>query len=60
MKPDVTINGVSMLSLGWLRETINFPTPQSQSNTIVVRDATHRSDSPRLLGVWPTSLGLLI
>lgn len=36
MKPDVTINGVSMLSLGWLRETVNFPTPQSQSNTIVV------------------------
>ena len=25
-----------MLSLGWLRETVNFPTPQSQSNTIVV------------------------
>ena len=36
MKPDVTINGISMLSLGWLRETVNFPTPQSQSNTIVV------------------------
>lgn len=36
MKPDVTINGVSMLSLGWLRETVNFPTPQSQGNTIVV------------------------
>ena len=36
MKPDVTINGVSMLGLGWLRETVNFPTPQSQSNTIVV------------------------
>ena len=36
MKPDVTINGVSMLSLGWLRETVNFPTPQSQRNTIVV------------------------
>ena len=36
MKPDVTINGVSMLSLGWLRETANFPTPQSQSNTITV------------------------
>ena len=36
MKPDVTINGISMLSLGWLRETINFPTPQSQSNTIMV------------------------
>ena len=36
MKPDVTINGVSLLSLGWLRETVNFPTPQSQSNTIVV------------------------
>lgn len=25
-----------MLGLGWLRETVNFPTPQSQSNTIVV------------------------
>ena len=25
-----------MLSLGWLRETVNFPTPQSQRNTIVV------------------------
>ena len=25
-----------MLSLGWLRETVNFPTPQSQSNTITV------------------------
>lgn len=36
MKPDVTINGVSMLSLGWLRESVNFPTPQSQSETIVV------------------------
>ena len=36
MKPDAMINGVSMLSLGWLRETVNFPTPQSQSSTITV------------------------
>ena len=36
MKPDVTINGVSMLSLGWLRETVNFPTPQSQNGTLTV------------------------
>ncbi len=36
MKPDALINGVSLLRLGWLRETINFPTPQSQSNTITV------------------------
>ena len=36
MKPDALINGVSMLSLGWLRETVSFPTPQSQSNTITV------------------------
>ena len=36
MKPDAMINGVSMLSFGWLRETVNFPTPQSQSNTITV------------------------
>lgn len=36
MKPDVTINGISMLGLGWLRESIDFPTPQSQSETITV------------------------
>ena len=36
MIPDVKLNNVSMLNLGWLRESINFPAPQSQSNTIVV------------------------
>ena len=36
MKPDVTINGVSMLSLGWLRETVNFPAPQSQNEILTV------------------------
>lgn len=36
MKPDVKLDGISMASLGWLRETVNFPTPQSQTNTIVV------------------------
>lgn len=35
-KPDVTLNGISMDSLGWLRENINFPAPQSQTSTIVV------------------------
>lgn len=36
MIPDVKLNNVSMLNLGWLREGINFPASQSQSNTIVV------------------------
>lgn len=36
MKPDIFINQISMLSLGWLRESISFPTPQSQSETITV------------------------
>ena len=36
MIPDVKLNNVSMLNLGWLRESINFPAPQSQSSTIVV------------------------
>lgn len=36
MRPDVTIDGVSMASLGWLRESVNFPTPQSQTDTLVV------------------------
>ena len=36
MRPDVTLNDISMTGLGWLRESINLPTPQSQANTIVV------------------------
>lgn len=36
MRPDIKINGISMASLGWLRESISFPTPKSQTNTIVV------------------------
>ena len=36
MKPDISINGVSMLSLGWLRESVIFPAPQSQSETVIV------------------------
>lgn len=35
-KPDVTLNGISMDGLGWLREGINFSVPQPQTNTIVV------------------------
>lgn len=33
---DVIINGISLYGLGWIREKIDFPTPQSQTNTIVV------------------------
>lgn len=36
MIPDIKLNNVSMLNLGWPREGINFPAPQSQSNTIIV------------------------
>ncbi len=36
MRPDVKLNGVSVSDLGWLRESIDFPTPQSQTNTIIV------------------------
>ena len=36
MIPDVKLNNISMLNLGWLREGISFPAPQPQSNTIVV------------------------
>lgn len=36
MIADASLNGTSMFGLGWLRESIDFPTPQSQTNTIVV------------------------
>ena len=36
MTPDIKLNGTSVASMGWLRETISFPLPQSQTNTIIV------------------------
>jgi hypothetical protein len=36
MIPDIKLNSVSMLNLGWLREGINFPVPRPQTNTIIV------------------------
>ncbi len=36
MRPDVKLNEIWVSGLGWLRESVNFPTPQSQMNTIVV------------------------
>lgn len=33
---DVTFNGVSAFQMGWLRETVSFPTPLPQTNTIIV------------------------
>lgn len=36
MTPDIKLNGTSVASMGWLRETISFPVPQSQTNTIEV------------------------
>ena len=35
MRPDVKINDLWMFAMGWLREEIDFPTPQSQTNTVV-------------------------
>ncbi len=36
MIPDIYINDVSMLNMGWVRENIEFPIPESQSETVVV------------------------
>lgn len=36
MKPDILINNQSMNAFGWLRESIDFPTPKSQSEIITV------------------------
>lgn len=36
MRPDILIDNISIFSLGWLRESIDFPTPQSQSETVIV------------------------
>lgn len=36
MIPDIYINDVSMLSLGWIREKIDFPIPKAQTETVVI------------------------
>lgn len=36
MRPDILINSISLFQMGWLRESIDFPKPQSQSETVVV------------------------
>ncbi len=56
-----------MASLGWLRESVNFPTPQSQTDTLVVpgRNSPIRytqalgrvSDQPRSFEILLSMLG---
>lgn len=36
MRPDVKLNEIWMSGLGWLRETVDFPVPKSQSDNLVV------------------------
>ncbi len=36
MIKDITINDISLSQIGWIRENIDFPTPESQSETLVV------------------------
>ena len=36
MIPDISINGISIRSLGWIRESISLPQPKVQSSTITV------------------------
>lgn len=52
MTPDISLNGASVADMGWLREKISFPTPQSQTNTIVVREGTLPFVIQKLWGVY--------
>lgn len=36
MIPDIMIDDISMSRLGWIRESIDFPIPKSQTETVVV------------------------
>lgn len=36
MIKNIKINNISLSGMGWIRENIDFPTPQSQSETVVV------------------------
>lgn len=36
MIPDIYIDDMSMIEMGWIRENIEFPVPESQTETVVV------------------------
>ena len=36
MIPDIYLNDSSMLSCGWLRESVDFPAPQPQNDILTV------------------------
>ena len=36
MIPDILIDGISMVRRGWIRESIDFPIPKPQTETVVV------------------------
>ena len=36
MIPDIYINDISVLSMGWIREKIEFPIPKAQIETVIV------------------------
>lgn len=36
MIPDIYINDMSMMKIGWIRENIEFPVPEFQTETVVV------------------------
>lgn len=36
MIPDIYINDMSMLNMGWIRENVEFPVPESQTETVIV------------------------
>ena len=36
MIPDIYFDDISMLSCGWIRESIDFPAPQPQNDILTV------------------------
>ena len=41
MTPDIKLNGTSVASMGWLRETVSFPVPQSQYDCGARKELSH-------------------
>ena len=49
MIPDIYINDISVLSMGWIREKIEFPIPKAQIETVIVPG---RNSPIRFNGSW--------
>lgn len=60
MTPDIKLNGTSVASMGWLRETISFQYHSHKPIRLWYREEILPFVIQKLWGVYPISLGAFL